>query len=563
MKRLKPKKVLKWSSLLLVVLCILIILPALSYRQKVNLNPLPSRYKKGVYHMHSVFSDGKGDLEEITLAAAAAGADFAILTDHGEPNRLAALATAWMNDVLLIGGSELSLDAGHLAAAGFRLPDRPYPPEAQEAIDEIIGDGGVCFISHPFDTRIPWTDWGVHGFTGLEVFNCYSSARKASPVTLAVFPLQYLFNPRYALLNILNYPAENLSRWDRFNEKGRYFAIYASDAHAVLPVSDAIRFYFPSYVNMFRLFQVYVQTDHALGKDPRQSAAMIITALRHGRFFNAVEAIAPANGFDAVFHSAGGDVHEMGGVSPARSGSIRLELPFEFSTDVHLLRNGTVQRKITGNRHKQLMLEIDDAGVYRIEVFLGDHTFPDIPWILTNPFFIGREPVRPGPPIPPPESARTPLPIGSLTVEANPATRADLERTAADDGRPVLHFTFRLAADEGRQDFWAALARRQRVDLSRQSGFCFEARGVKRQRFWLEFRVATPEGEGWYRHSFAVAPEWRVYALPFARFRRFHGADTAAPPDMGRVRAVFFAINNVVAYAGAHGALSLREIGTY
>ncbi len=68
MKRIK--KILKYVLIILTILVIIIIFPILSYKKEVNDSPLPSYYKKGVYHMHSVFSDGKGTIDEITTAAA-------------------------------------------------------------------------------------------------------------------------------------------------------------------------------------------------------------------------------------------------------------------------------------------------------------------------------------------------------------------------------------------------------------------------------------------------------------------------------------------------------------
>jgi hypothetical protein len=127
----KLRKVFKWIFLGLIVILIVTWLPTFTYRKEVNINPLPSSYVKGVYHSHSVYSDGKGDVAEIAAAASQTGVDFAILTDHGNPNRLASMATSWQGDLLLIGGSELSLPAGHLAAVGYRLPDHLFPPEAQ------------------------------------------------------------------------------------------------------------------------------------------------------------------------------------------------------------------------------------------------------------------------------------------------------------------------------------------------------------------------------------------------------------------------------------------------
>ena len=168
MRRLK--KIAKFIFFTSLILLLIVIIPMFSFRKVSNLNPLPSNYKKGVYHFHSIFSDGKGTLDEITKAASDLKLDFAILTDHGNPNLKASMATSWLNNVLLIGGSELSSNAGHLAMVGYKIPEYCFPPEPAEAIKEINRDNGITFISHPFDDKIPWTDWNISGFTGIEVF---------------------------------------------------------------------------------------------------------------------------------------------------------------------------------------------------------------------------------------------------------------------------------------------------------------------------------------------------------------------------------------------------------
>ena len=55
-----------------------------------------------------------------------------------------------------------------------------------------------------------------------------------------------------------------------------------------------------------------------------------------------------------------------------------------------LKKDGAVVREIVGDH-----LDLDDAaaGVYRVEVFLVAHPLlrADVPWILSNPIFVGRE----------------------------------------------------------------------------------------------------------------------------------------------------------------------------
>ncbi len=556
----KGKKLLRYGLYLVVIFLLIIVLPPLFYHQEINTLPMSSGYVKGVYHVHSNFSDGKGSVDEITRAAKLAKQDFIILTDHGEPNQMCSKSTSWMNDVLLIGGSELSLNSGHLAVFGFKVPNYRFPPEPQEAIDDINRDQGVSFISHPFDDKIPWTDWDIHEFSGIEVFNSYSFARKRGWFKLLIFPLQYLFNKRYALLKTLYYPQRHIDFWDSLNQSGKYLAIYACDAHAVLPVSRNIKLHFPSYQSMFEIFNTYVKIDRNLSQDPHQSASIITEAIKQGHFFNVVEAIAPANGFKIHFANSTGDILEMGESTGTTEGTIHLRLPFDFETDIVIKKDGTLFQKTTRNLKKNLSYKISGPGIYRAEIFVSNNSFRKIPWILTNPFYIGKEyPDRP----------RQRHLISKLlvnredffSIETNSMSSGSVSTRQLTTQDWQTRFDYELKKTSDQKDFWAALTARNRFDLSNYSGFAFQSRGKNISRLWIEFRTRTQQGESWFRHSFLVEPDWNHHSIPFHKFHLIHGP--VVKPDMSKIYAIFISINNAIAYPDTQGTIQLNNLGLY
>lgn len=552
------KKTLKWFFLLIALLAILFTLPAFFYHQQLNIIPLPSHYKKGVYHIHSSFSDGRGTPLEICRAAQELNLDFAILTDHGNPNILSLETTGWTNDVLLIGGSELSLNSGHLATAGYRTPDYLLPPEPQEAIDDVNRARGISFISHPFDDHIPWTDWDIRNFTGIEVFNSYSSARRAGLLKLLLFPMQYAINPKYALLNTLAYPRENLEKWDSLNRHQKYFSIYACDAHAVLPISGNMKLNFPSYKSMFEIFHTYVKVGSNLSKDASQSASAIISAMKKGHFFNVVEAIAPANGFENYFIGSNGAMVEMGESCKTRSGRYIIRLPFDFETRIIIKRNGKQITEINRNRKKMREIAISGPGVYRAEIFVSRASFSALPWILTNPIYIGMEYDEPVDRLPRIQKHLVDR-EDFFSGEANRHSRAKVTTTRNDRGEWITNFSYRLKKEPKKKDFWASIARRKSFDFSSHTGFMFKARSRYDARFWIEFRTGTGKTEAWYRHSFRAGPAWKTVHIPFKKFSQIRGKTTI--PALNRIRSVFFSINNAIAYPGSRGKLVLKDIG--
>lgn len=534
----------------------------LSFQKRDNPRPLPPLCKKGVFHLHSAFSDGLGTVDEISRQAGDQGLDFVLLTDHGRPNRPASAAGGWKNNTLLIGASEFSLHAGHMAAAGYRVPGYEFPPEAQEAIDEVAGAGGVSFLSHPLDGRIPWTDWSVRGYTGIEILSLYQAAKKNIVYGLTLFPLQYLLSPDYALTSLLSYPRRELEIWDRCNREGRHFGIYALDSHAKIDLGGRRRLRFPAYGATFKILRVYALVDRELDRDARAAEATVIAALRRGSFFSAVESLAAANGFACHYQEPGGAVVQMGGSADRAGGRLVLRLPFPFATDVRVVRDGETFRRLEGNTRQEVAVDLPQPGVYRCEVFLHSGRLRRLPWILANPIFVARP--RPQPAAPAAIRPRKTLDrqAAPWRLEKNERSLGTLSLAADGVGRPLARLAFELRRQgPDQRDFWVSLARRGPLDLAPYRGIVFRARGSRPLRFWLQFRAGGNRGESSFQHSFRVDEEWRAIAIPFDRFHRLRGGGT--PADRGRTSSLFILIDNGNSFAGAQGELELGPIELY
>ena len=85
---------------------------------------------------------------EVAAAAARAGLQFVILTDHGDGTREPE-PPAYRGGVLCIDAVEISTDGGHVVALG--LPKSPYPlgGEARDVIEDIARLGGLSIAAHP------------------------------------------------------------------------------------------------------------------------------------------------------------------------------------------------------------------------------------------------------------------------------------------------------------------------------------------------------------------------------------------------------------------------------
>ena len=79
---------------------------------------------RGAYHIHSRASDGTGTIPDIAAAAARAGLQFIIVTDHGD-GLARPRAPRYLFGVLCIEAVEISTTDGHYAALGMSPP--PFP----------------------------------------------------------------------------------------------------------------------------------------------------------------------------------------------------------------------------------------------------------------------------------------------------------------------------------------------------------------------------------------------------------------------------------------------------
>src|SRR5688572_28863556 len=108
-----------WAA---VFLCVWLMLPPAT---RTIPQPLerPTRVR-GAFHVHTSRSDGGGTREDVARAAAAAGLQFVIVTDHGD-GTAPPDAPAYLDGVLMLDGVEVTTSGGHYAA--FGLAQSPYP----------------------------------------------------------------------------------------------------------------------------------------------------------------------------------------------------------------------------------------------------------------------------------------------------------------------------------------------------------------------------------------------------------------------------------------------------
>ncbi len=327
---------------------------------------------EGVYHIHTTFSDGKKDLDEIAKIASLAALDFIILTDHGSPNYDSYANQGWKEKVLVLAGSELSVSRGHLVGLDFKLPTSRFSQNAETAAYQIKTKGGFTIICHPY-SKVQWS-WGEFiNYSGIDIINADSMLKKDILLSLPYLPA-LLIKPEYALLKILDSPHRNLRKWDELNKIHPLYGYFSTDAH---------RLYQPA----FDFLRLHLLLKTPLSKHFETARYQVYETLKRGRFYNSIHAAAHARGF-RFWGEKRKKMIPMGGSTfldyPVK---LHIKAPFSFSNEIHLVHNG---KKIFQSSEENSSYETAQPGTYRIEVYLRERTplAKNVPWIVSNPIFL-------------------------------------------------------------------------------------------------------------------------------------------------------------------------------
>jgi hypothetical protein len=343
-----------------------------------------------VYHVHSDMSDGLSSVDEIAREARAAGVSAVILTEHGYPNARATNLRRTIDGVTMIGGSEATLPDGHFtffgAGAAPHFEASSFPPEA---MDDARESGAFPVLAYPADYQYGWRYWksDLHP-CGIEILNLFTSLRETSWSSRALLAAYYPFSHYYFLRDI-TFPERSMAHWDDFLQRSRVWAFAASDAHGgfrLIGKWGALKF--PSYEDTFSLA--------ALGVD-RRYADDPMRAIRAGDFFVCVRGAGEPRAF--TFSAIEADGHAVHSGEIAATGA-RLSASVDAAGQpvrAVLYKDGSPVRSV---EYGAVDLAEAAPGVYRVEFFLTHHQLlrADVPWIVSNPIFVGAMPREAAPP---------------------------------------------------------------------------------------------------------------------------------------------------------------------
>ncbi|MDD3419696.1 MAG: PHP domain-containing protein [Candidatus Gastranaerophilales bacterium] len=336
----------------------------------------------GAIHIHTVHSDGTGTVEEVAKAAKEAGLAWIVITDH---NNMDAQEGDY-NGVTVIVGEEISPDdSNHYIALDIKENISP-DMSPKEFIQEVKNQGGFGFIAHPDESvdrknsypPLRWTDWGMKGFGGIEIWNYMSDWVDYYNADIPQEAIKALLFRN----NILTGPTtQTMKWWDRLNTETPEIipAIGGVDVHAMEFQKGPFKVHIFPYKSTFDTVTNFLHFDNPLPVDFEGRKKAILNALKKGHNLIANRVWTKKSKYP-IFYAQNGYQKAFSGGALQLDDYTKLMVKLPQKAEIKLIYEGQlVWHTETDN------LEFDklDHGKYRIEAY-----FQGKPWIFSNPILL-------------------------------------------------------------------------------------------------------------------------------------------------------------------------------
>jgi hypothetical protein len=521
---------------------------------------------RGAIHVHTTRSDGTGSLDDVAAAAARAGLDFVVFTDHGNAATDPA-PPSYRSGVLCIDAVEISTHGGHIVALG--MPKAPYQlgGEARDVLDDIARMGGMAIAAHPGSLKpeLQWTDWTLP-VDGIEWLNADSEWRDESAWSLLRSLIAYPARPTESVTALLDRPVPVLQRWDEALRVRNVIAIAAADAHARLglrsvgePYDNGAWLQVPSYERMFRAFS-NVLAGITLSGDATVDAARVLEAIRAGHLYSRIDAIGPVG--TLAFAAKSADLTAAGGDVLSNHGPVTINVSLTSAPParIALVKDG---QEIASSGEGQLEYASEaSAGVYRVEVTLPSAPGqPPVPWIVSNPIYVGRD-VHPRPvpalrPVAASESQYTDGSAERWSVETSPRSQGAVDVVKTKTGTQ-LGLRYALGGSTA-ESAYAGFVMSSGPTLPQFDRISFTANADRPLRLSVQLRVPDGEqGDRWQRSVF-IDETPRDITVYFDDMHAAGPTRTERPP-LDAVDSILFVVDTVNTPLGSSGRIWIDDV---
>jgi hypothetical protein len=517
---------------------------------------------RGVVHVHTRRSDGTGTLDEVAAAAQRAGLTFVIFTDHGDGTR-GPDTPVYRNGVLCIDAVEISTRGGHIVALG--LPQTPFPlgGEVRDVIEDVRRLGGMSVAAHPDSVRaeLRLTDWDAP-FDGVEWLNGDSQWRDEEWPTLGRSLLTYPFRRAATLATLLDRPEDLVNRWDHLLRRRQVVGLAAADAHARVgpggdPYGRSLSLHVPAYEQMFRTLSISLPRVQLRG-DAGEDAQAVVEAIRQGHVYSSIDALAsPAI---LIFEATSGSRRAGMGDRLMPDGPVALHVRSNApgGSTLRLLSNG--KTVVSGPPPELDYAAAPDPAVYRVEIDIPNAPGnPPIPWLVSNPIYLGAAPGADTPGEPETVSETVMLytngPADGWRVEKSVRSEGTIDVVSSVGGTQIL-LRYGLGGTLSESPYVAAVVPAG-SDLVRFDRITFTARAMQPMRLTFEVRAGGPGDRRWGR-SVYLDQTARTVTIPFSQLSSL--GTVTGPPVLEEVGDLLFVVDTVHSKQGASGQVWFDEI---
>jgi hypothetical protein len=517
---------------------------------------------RGAVHVHTRRSDGTGTVDDVAAAARRAGLQFVIFTDHGDGTR-GSDTPVYRYGVLCIDAVEISTNGGHVVALGLPQSAFPLAGELADVLEDVRRMGAMSIAAHPDSPRaqLRWNSWNA-AFDGIEWLNGDSQWRDEGWGTLGRALFTYPFRRAATLVTLLDRPDDLLNRWDTMIRERSVVAVAAADAHARVgpggdPYGRSLSVHLPSYEQVFRAMSISLPRVQLHG-NAAEDAGVVLDAIRNGRVFSTIDALASPATFTFTATSGAHRAAMGERLSPDGPVMLRVETNGPDRSTIRLLSEG--KAVASGALPVLEYMAPSKPAVYRVEIESpGAPGSPAIPWLLSNPIYVGSETPREtssrAAPIAQTVAVYSNGPAADWRVEKSVRSEGTIGVTKSVDGTQLL-LRYGLGGTLSESPYVAAVVA-SGSDLAAFTGIVFTARAMQPMRLTFQLRASGAADRRWGR-SVYLDNIARTVTIPFDEMLPL-GAATGRPL-LEDVRDLLFVVDTVHAKQGASGQVWLDEI---
>jgi hypothetical protein len=411
---------------------------------------------------------------------------------------------------------------------------------------------------------LQWRAWDAT-VDGIEWFNADSQWRDEPRWRLLPIILQYPLRPTETVVSLFDRPVTALRQWDELTAHRRVVGFAAADAHARMglrgkadPYDESLYVRAPSYESVFRAFSMRAELEAPLTGDAVGDARQVLDAVRAGRIYAAFDGIAGPGVLD--FHAESATTRaRQGGWMAGRDGVVRFNARANLPPggSLVLLRGGAEVAHAAG---QALTYADSRTGAYRVEARIpGAPGSPPLPWIVSNPIYVGPDYAPDGPDRPgaAPAQASLELPSGIWRIEKDQGSAGTFAHTGTPDG-VIREFAFQLAA-AGTSPF-VALVTDETGPMHDAARLSFRARASRPLRLSVQARAVdgAAEGRRWQRSVYLDGTP-REVTVAFADMR-VAGTGERAALAPARISSILFVVDTTNARAGDGGRVWITHL---